>query len=119
MVKVSNICTVALNTRDKMFTQTIVSYFQRPNTPYRAGMSLSLEVVITSSNSEISLRSNVSWYDTGAESVLHGNGKDTENVVVNVHGHTDVYLELGLQSNGGHLVQLFGNILLLVARYFL
>ena len=33
--------------------------------------------------------------------------KDIGNVAVNVHGYTDVYLELDLQFNSHHLVQLF------------
>ena len=41
-------------------------------------------------------------------------GKDIGNGVVNVCGYTDVYLELDLQFNGHHLVQLFGNHLLLL-----
>ena len=50
----------------QMFMQTTVCRFQSANTSSRALISLSLEVVITSSKSEMSLRSNISWYNTGA-----------------------------------------------------
>ena len=43
-----------------VFMLTIVYWFQSPITSSRAGMSLSPEVIITSSKSEMSLRSNVS-----------------------------------------------------------
>ena len=56
-----------------VFMQTIVCWFQSPNTSSRAGMSSSLEVVITSSKLEMSLRSNVSWYNAGVES-MYGHG---------------------------------------------
>ena len=55
------------------FMQTIVCCFQSPITSSKAGMSLSLEVVITSLKSEMSLRSNVSRYDAGVEPMYrHG-----------------------------------------------
>ena len=55
-----------------LFMLTIVCWFQSPNSSSRAGTSTSLEVVITSSKSEMSLRSNVSWYKAGEESKLYG-----------------------------------------------
>ena len=42
---------------------TIVYRFQYPISPYRPGISSSLDEVIKSSNSEMSLISNASWYD--------------------------------------------------------
>ena len=42
---------------------TIVYRFQYPISSSRAGIGSSLKMVIKSSNSEMSLRSNVSWYD--------------------------------------------------------
>ena len=56
-----------------VFMLTIVHRFQSPITSSRAGISSSLEVVITSSKSEMSLKSNVSWYNAGVESI-YGQG---------------------------------------------
>ena len=46
-----------------VYALTIVYRFQYPISSSKPGKSSSLEVVIRSSNSEMSLRSNVSWYD--------------------------------------------------------
>ena len=55
-----------------VFMLTIICWFQSPITSSRAGTSSSLEVVITSSKLEMSLRSSMSWYDAGAESEPYG-----------------------------------------------
>ena len=90
MVKVSDVYTNSnLNTRGiykgiqyvqipvrgdiNVFMQTTVYWVQSPITSSRTGMSSSLEVVITSSKSEMSLRTKVSCYDAGVE-FMYGHG---------------------------------------------
>ena len=46
-----------------VYNLTIVFRFQYPISSFKPGISSSLDVVIKSSNSEMSLRSYVSWYN--------------------------------------------------------
>ena len=58
-----NICYSNGKLNINVYVLTIVHGFQYPNLSYRAGISSTLEVVIKALNSEMSLRSSVSWYD--------------------------------------------------------
>ena len=92
-----------------VFMLTIVHRFQSSIMSSRAGTSSSLEVIITSLKSEMSLRSNESLVDPMSLGMMQeynpcmDMGKDIGDVVVNVHRYTEVYLELDLWSNDHHL----------------
>ena len=71
MVKVSNVCTSGIKGDVNIYANhsQLVS-----ESKHIIQSRLSLEVVIKSSKSEMSLRASMSWYDAGVVSELYGHG---------------------------------------------